>query len=185
MTVTEPRAGIVGYWDRFIGPGATRAEQSLIIAAALTGALAQWIHSVRIQPDASIWLHLLAAVLMFDILGGVIANATASARRWYHRPGQGARHHLGFIALHGLHLALVAALYRGGDWSWFAMAYAAVLCGATAVVALPAYLKRPMALLLVSAVVIADTFWLAPTPLLPWFLPLLFLKLLYSHLVPD
>ena len=185
MTPIEPRTGLAGYWDRLIGPGATTAEQGLIAVVALGGALAQWIAGRQLQPDGAIWLHLLAALLMLDVLGGVVANATASARRWYHRPGQGARQHLAFIALHGLHLALVAAVFRSGDGVWFVIVYTALMCGAALTVALPTHLKRPTALALVSALVILESFWLTPTALLPWFLPLLFLKLMYSHLVPD
>ncbi|MFZ0613588.1 MAG: hypothetical protein WAM73_15220 [Desulfobacterales bacterium] len=55
-------------------------------------------------------------MLAFDIVGGVTTNATSSAKRWYHRSGQTALNHMGFIALHLLHIFLVAWLFRKLDY---------------------------------------------------------------------
>ncbi|MGB6298936.1 MAG: hypothetical protein WBF90_22540 [Rivularia sp. (in: cyanobacteria)] len=58
----------------------------------------------------------------FDLVGGVITNATSSAKRWFHRTGQTWQHHLAFVSIHIFHIFLVALLFRDSDWSFLAIA---------------------------------------------------------------
>ncbi len=44
--VPAPRSGLAGEWDRFIGPGATRAELALILGSALVGSAAVAIYAL-------------------------------------------------------------------------------------------------------------------------------------------
>ena len=106
----EPRTGWRGEFDRFMGPGATRAELALELGFAVLGGAAMLIYALTSFPLWSIIQIGVAVLLAFDIAGGVVTNATSSAKRWYHRAGQGARQHLQFVALHIVHVIIVAWL---------------------------------------------------------------------------
>jgi hypothetical protein len=122
--------------------------------------------------------------MALDLAGGVIANATTAAKRWYHRDGQRWWDHIGFVAVH-LYPFLVAWLFRGGDWGYALLTYGFLLLAAGAIVAVPLYLQRATALALYMAGLTLALVVVVPTPGLAWFLPLLYLKLLVSHLVRE
>ena len=129
----------------------------------------------------SLDLHLLG----FDLLGGVLTNATSAAKRWYHRPGQRWPQHLAFVSFHFVHVALVALLLRGGDWPFFLSVSGYLLGAVLLIVGCPLYLQRSIALGLYSLALLGNSYLFSPTPGLEWFLPLFFLKLLVSHLLHE
>lgn len=180
-----PRPGLSGQLDRFIGPGATAAEMVLQFVPAVAAAIAAPTYAMTLPIE---WTPLqlgLIAVLGFDFVGGVLTNATAAAKRWYHRPGQGWRQHLGFVLLHLVHIGLVALLFRGSDWSFFAGVSGYLLGASMLILSCPLYLQRPIALGLYVVALLGDRYCVTTTPGLEWFLPLLFLKLLVSHLLYE
>ena len=118
-------------------------------------------------------------------MGGVLTNATATAKRWHHRPGQGWQSHLSFVSLHMLHISLIALLFREGDGVFFAAVSSYLLLASMLILRSPLYLQRPIALGLYGLALLGDRYLLAPTPGLEWFLPLFFLKLLVSHLLKE
>jgi len=178
----QPRLGLAGAFDRFIGPGATRAEIAVELLAALSGAAVMLIYAATNLPQWSMVQVIVATLFAFDLAGGVVTNATVSAQRWYHREGQGFKQHFGFVAAHVLHLCVVAALFRSGEWR-YAIAWSIMLLGATAIVLIaPKNLRRAMALLATGAALAISLYGFAPTIGLEWFIPVLFLKLLVSHL---
>lgn len=184
-TPPPPREGLAGEWDKLIGPGATRAEQWLIVMPALIAPLLLLIHILSTDLDWSIVQIIVGAVLALDVTGGIIANATTAAKRWYHRPGQGTRQHLTFIALHGVHLLLVAWFFSGQDWLYFAIYFAYLLLAAWLIMRAPLYLRRSAALLGVSLALLLNAYLLPAVAGMEWFIPFLFLKLLLSHLLPE
>src|SRR5574337_1540630 len=101
-----PRPGLAGAPDRFIGPGATRAEIVLQFAIPAIAAILALLHARYIGVHWSAIQYVLCALLAFDIAGGIITNATSSAKRWYHRAGQGFRQHFRTVLLHLAHPAL-------------------------------------------------------------------------------
>jgi hypothetical protein len=115
----------------------------------------------------------------------VITNATATAKRWYHRPGQGWYQHLGFVAVHAVHIALVTWLFRGSDWLYFCVYYAYLLMASLVITRVQRYLQRPVALLLLVVALLLNIYGLLPTPDLEWFVRLFFLELLVSHLLKE
>ncbi|WP_206212317.1 hypothetical protein [Wenzhouxiangella sp. XN79A] len=126
--------------------------------------------------------YLLCAVLAFDIVGGIITNATSSGKRWYHRPGQGVRQHFGFVLVHLAHLAVVAWLFLSADWPWLATTGSFLLVAALAILVSPLYLQRPVAMAMYTGSVVLGLYVLASPPGMEWFLPLFYLKLLVAHL---
>jgi hypothetical protein len=180
-----PRPGWRGEIDRFLGPGITETELNLELDIAIIAGLGMWLYALTHQLAWSGWQIVIAVLLAFDLAGGVVTNATSTAKRWYHREGQSFRHHMTFIAVHGIHLALVAWLFRAGDWGWAGLWYAFLLGASALILAIPLYLRRPMALIAFVIGFLFHQYVGAPTPGLEWFIPVFLLKLLISHLLRE
>lgn len=180
----EPRPGLLGEWDKFIGPGTTLAENLLILVPSVVAAVALPIYASSTGLDWTWWQALVAGVLALDVTGGVTANATTAAKRWYHRPGQGWPEHMGFIAIHFVHPLLVVLVF-GGSTLWFGAIYGWLLLASVIVLASPRYLQRPVALLLYLVALLVAAFVESGVPGFGWLVPALFLKLLVAHLVPE
>jgi hypothetical protein len=184
----KPRAGLAGAWDQFVGPGATSREEwlQLLGGVALTIALLLLLY---LQGHFAQWstVQIIVVVLLaFDLFGGVITNATTAAKRWYHRAGQeGVRAHLPFIAVHGIHLLVIALLFRQADWAYFAVLYGYLLLAAVIIIRTPLYLQRPLAMTLFCGGLLLGVYVFPPAPGLEWFVPLFYLKLMISHLLKE
>jgi hypothetical protein len=180
-----PRRGWPGQWDSFIGPGATRAENALILGAALAAGVALPLYA-GLAGLGWTALQLLAGTLIAaDLAGGVVANAAAPAKAWYHRAGQGLRQHLAFILAHGAHLFVVAWLFRGMDWTFFAVYYGYLVGAALVVLLVPLYVQRPVAFLLYAGALVIHDYTVLPVAGLEWFVPIFFLKLLIAYLLRE
>lgn len=186
-TPPKPRPGLAGTWDKFIGPGATDAELWLQLGGglALTAVLTLPLISQRNALNWSTGQWLIFLLFAFDLSGGILTNATATAKRWYHRPGQRFIDHFGFVAVHGLHLLLVSWLFRDGDWVFVAVYYGYLLLGTAVILRSSLHLKRPIALLIYSGSLLLNSSYILPTTGLGWFIPFFFLKLLVAHLLPE
>ncbi len=181
----QPRSGLLGAWDSFIGPGATAAENILILAVSIAGTVLLLVYQANRQLNWTPLQVALVALLSLDLLGGVVANTTTATKRWYHRPGQTARDHLGFIAVHFIHLLLVAVLFRETDWGYFAVTYAYLMGAALVILRVPLYLQRPVAFSMYLGGVALGLYVFTPSLGLEWFLPVFYLKLLVGHLVIE
>lgn len=177
--IDEPR-----FWlDRLIGPGASRGEIVLQAAVAFLGL----VFAVAVAPaDWPVWKTVVAAVLAFDLAGGVVTTTTRPAKLWYHRPGQGRAAHLGFVAAHVVHVAVVALVFRPGfDGIYFGAVTAVLLAGAVAVEHASERLQRPVAATAWLMGLWLDLWLFTPTVGLAWFVPMFFFKLLVGHLLPE
>ncbi|MFZ6026170.1 MAG: hypothetical protein ACOYYS_00525 [Chloroflexota bacterium] len=181
----EPRSGLLGEWDKFVGPGQTRPEFWLIMLPAIAGGLALLCYARWQGLPWSFWQYLVGMLLAFDLVGGVATNATATAKRWYHRPGQTWRQHLGFIAVHAIQLFLVTWLFRNLDWAYFGAFYAYLLAASLMIIFSPLNLQRPVALLLVIGAVLLEDYGFPATRGMEWFVTVFFIKLLVSHLLKE
>ena len=178
----SPRSGWRGWVDRFVGPGATPAELWLQFAPALLVGLSVPIWAVLAQVGWSIPQMIVAGLLALDVVGGAVTNATLPAKRWYHRTGT---RHEGFVLSHGAQIFLVCWLFRQLDWVYFAFHYGALLAASAVIVRTPERLRRPTAFLLFSIILMASTTAFLPSDGMAWFVPLFFLKVLISHLLPN
>lgn len=181
----SPRNGLGGLVDRLTGPGATKAELLLQFVPPLVAMVAAPAYALTLPAQ---WTPLqlgLISLLALDLVGGVLTNATSTAKRWYHRPGQGWRQHLAFVSLHLIHVLLVGVLFRGGDWGFWLGTSGYLLGASILILRSPLYLQRPVALGLYGLSLLGDRYVVAPTPGLEWFVPFFFLKLLVSHLLPE
>ncbi|NES80973.1 MAG: hypothetical protein F6K10_05960 [Moorea sp. SIO2B7] len=181
----EPRTGLFGQWDKFVGPGATLTEQMISLVPAVFAALCITYYSYVSNLGWSLMQHIVAAIIAFDIVGGITTNATSSAKRWYHRSGQTAINHLGFVSIHILQIFLVSWLFRNLDIPYIIGVYLYLLFAASGILYVPLRIQRSVALLLVCGAILISEYVYSPTPGFEWFIPLLFIKLLVSHLTME
>ena len=181
----EPREGFSGYWDRFVGPGATAAETGLsMVAAAAAGVLAS-LSLRRKEPGYPAWKLALAGLISADLAGGEFTNSSSSGKRWYHREGVGFKRHLAFNAVHAAQILLVSRFYPSMNWRYFGVAYGQLMASTVAVGVTPLYLRRPVAFCMVCASVLTNGYFVDAPEGFEWFMPVLFLKLVAGHLLKE
>jgi len=180
-----PRTGLLGELDKFIGPGATPAELWIQAIFTLGATTALLIYARVAELDWTPLQLTLGALLALDMAGGISTNATSAAKRWYHRAGQGFRQHVGFVALHLVHIFLVAWFFRALDWPFFGLFASYLLIATIFILRTPLYLQRPLAFGLFAIAILLNQYAVTPTLGLEWFVPLLFFKLLVSHLLRE
>jgi hypothetical protein len=181
---------MLGQLDTFIGPGATTAEIILQFGASFLIGFGCWFAYNQAQsPPQQSWNYrdTIVLFLSIDMIGGVVTNATSSAKRWYHRSSQTKWDHTTFVMMHALQIFVVAYFFASTDWKiYFGIVYGGLLLSSVILVyAVPLYLQRPTALALVAGTIPLSLSNHTMTPGLEWFLPLLFLKLLVSHLTYE
>lgn len=179
------RTGVPGLLDKFIGPGATKAELALQLALPALAAIIAPFYASNVVESWSWLQYTVCSLLAFDIAGGVVTNGTSSAKRWYHRQGQGFKQHMGFISLHLFHLAVVSWLFLSFDISWFLISGVCLLISSVVILTVPQYLQRPVAFAVYAFALLIALYALAMPEGLEWFLPLFYFKLLVSHLPTE
>lgn len=178
-------------WEKFIGPGATKGEQTLMLlpTVLLTAGLLIMIPVQGIQWN--VWQYLVAGLMAFDLVGGVITNATSTAKRWYHRPGQGTAKHLQFVAVHIFQLFLITWAFNDLNWIYLISVYGYLMLSSWIILQVPLHLQRPLAFGIYTLTLMLHYSFLtsvegfASIPGLEWFIPVFFFKLLISHLLTE
>jgi hypothetical protein len=182
---TEPRRGIAGTWDRFMGPGATSQEEIVqAIFGLAISALCVVLFWLGDGFDKGWLLIAIAIIVALDLGGGIVTNATAAAKRWYHRPARTWWARIGFVAVHLVHVAAVAAA-TGSGFSFFVLSATFLLASALIIVTVPLYLQRPVAFGLTAVGLLLSLLPWFSIESFEWFLPLLWVKLLLAHLVRE
>ncbi|MFX0044985.1 MAG: hypothetical protein ACFE8Z_03990 [Candidatus Hermodarchaeota archaeon] len=181
----EKGKGLSRIVDELIGPGATRAEIVLVLTAGFLGGCSLIVYQFYAGLGWDLIQIAVAAFIAFDIAGGVVANSTSTAKRWYHREEQGPRQHLGFIVVHFIHPLLIAVFFLSLDWFYFAAVYGFLIAASLILVVTPLYLKRPMSVTLFSLGLLMSLYVVVSVPGLEWFIPLFYLKLIVGHMVHE
>jgi hypothetical protein len=178
--------------DLAVGTGATTAERALTWVTGSIGAAVYVTLGISGVLPWSWWQLLIAAVVAFDVAGGVVANTLNSCKRFFHAPPTGAeprwvplfRNELFFAALH-VHPIIVAAFLPEGRLLtgvfWYVLLQLCVLVVRT----VPLYLKRPVSFLLISIAVIVELYLMPFSTAFAWLVPFLFLKIVYGHGVRE
>lgn len=168
--------------DRMIAPGATRGEVTIGFSSAFGGAALAF--GLAVHADYSFIAILVITLVAFDMFGGAVVNATGAAKLWYHRRGRTSAHHLGFVAIHVQPFLLAWAV---PDFTWLAASiiYCLALVGALVVTAAPPLLRRPIAFGATAFAIVCATSMLTIPHALAWFAPVLLIKLLLAHLLPE
>ncbi|PZG38071.1 hypothetical protein C1I98_24815 [Spongiactinospora gelatinilytica] len=168
--------------DMLVAPDATRGETVTAYATAVAGAALVAVIGSRAGHAWPVVAFL--ALAGFDLFGGTVVNATASAKRRFHRPGRTARHHFLFVAGH-VHPFLMALLVPGFGWGAAVAVYGLVVTGALGVLATSAVLRRPVAFAVAALASTVSVTLLAIPVEVAWFAPVLFGKLLLGHILPE
>ncbi len=166
-----------------MGPGKTRAESTVEYIGGAVCVILLVTYCWTRSPDRSVVEVGALAVIACDLVGGVLTNATNSAKRWYHRTGS-SRGRLAFIAVHTVHLAVVGFLLLG-DPAWFVANTLLLLGSALLIESVQAALRRPVAMAAYMTVFLINLIAFPVPALLAWFVPLFYLKLLICHLIPE
>lgn len=183
--VPASRSGFKGKIDSFIGPGATSAEKNIqSYIPLLAGGLLIFSAYVG-EFDWHLSQYLVALILTLDMVGGVITNATASAKRWYHREGEGFKQHMAFIMVHFVQLGFFSGFFLDFNLVWIALVGGYMLFASTLILLTPLYLQRPVALTLYCVSLLLSLYVFESVAGLEWFLPVFYLKLLISHLLKE
>lgn len=177
-----PRSGIAGLEDHLLGPGASGPERLLVWCVTIISPLVLILVVNLSQANWSLLQQVLGAIIIADLAGGVIANSTASGKRWWHRPGQGFKQHLLFNALH-LHPIVIAYFFLDGDWSYLYVNYGYLLLASVVLFTIQIDLQRPVALLSTCLIIVVNTL-IFPLEL-AWFAVFYFMKLLVAHNVKE
>jgi len=178
----KPREGGLGSWDKFVGPGATSAEEYIQIGVGALIALGcVFIFWVERGTSASVLQWVFVVFLALDIGGGIVTNSTSAAKRWYHRQGHGMSKHMTFIGAHLIHIGLVALLFSTQPIMYAAVVSLLVLACAIIVLVAPLYLQRPIAVGLTMFIILIAQLPLFDMAGLNWFVPALMLKLILGH----
>ncbi|WP_394246803.1 hypothetical protein [Vibrio profundi] len=183
--IPKARDGFRGKLDKFIGPGATSAEKNLQGYLPLIAGAAMLFYAWSTPLSWTLTQYVVAALLTIDMLGGVITNATSSAKRWFHREGEGFKQHMSFIGTHFIQLGLFSWAFLDLNWGWIALAGGYVMLASCLILLTPLYLQRPVALILYSVSILLSLYVLETVPGLEWFLPIFYLKLLVSHILKE
>lgn len=177
---SKPRSGLDGVVDHLLGPDATFNERVLVLAAA--GGL-----TIATILTAGTWTTLqyaVAVLVAIDLGGGVVANATRSAKTWFHREDRSPLRQLTFVAGH-VHPFALSVVFAPIDPLYGGVVYGFVLVSGAVVLWMPYTLKRPLAFLAVTSLLVLDTVLFSLPDALGWFVPVFGLKLLVGHLVPE
>jgi hypothetical protein len=178
----EPRKWAIG--DKLLGPGYTRAELALTLLTGLGCAIAALVLALRDEGDFSWWQLAMVGIVAFDLGGGIPANATGCAKRWWFRPGQGFWAHFRFNAAH-VHPFLFAWVFHQVSWAYAGFVWGTVVVGTLAVLLAPKYLQRPLGLSVVAGALALQMLLDGPPMTFAWLAPVLWLKLIASHAVYD
>ncbi|MFF8831869.1 hypothetical protein [Streptomyces sp. NPDC015131] len=182
MRATGPMTAVRWLDAQLVAPQADRGERIVCYAGALAGTV--FAVTLALHSRYAVLPLTVVAVVAFDLFGGTVVNATRSAKRRFHRPGRTARHHFAFVAVHVQPFAL-ALLVPGFGWAAAGVVYGVTLGGAAVVLAAPPDLRRPVAFAAAAlAITAASTMAEIPREL-AWFAPVLVIKLLLAHLLPE
>lgn len=178
VVVGRIRDWIRTQWHDFVGPEATRTDNTVTLTLAAVGGLAA--HRLS-RHDLSTGDELVLDGLAGDLWGGAWANNSRACARWYERPGQTDRDHLKFAVLH-LHPVAYAWIDRHDRATpvvWAAAHYGYLLAATLLIRSRPRH-RRLLGVLTTAGGVALDRA-LGPSSAAPWFAPVFYAKLLLGH----
>jgi len=183
--VPQSREGFNGKMDRLIGPGATRAEKNIQSYVPLIAGVMLIFYAYEAKLNWNLLQYIGAVLLTIDMAGGIITNATSSAKRWYHREGEGVKEHMSFICIHFIQLVLFSWLFLDFNLWWISSVGAYMVLASCFILLTPLYLQRPVAMIFYSMSLLLSLYVFESASGLEWFLPIFYLKLLICHLLKE
>ncbi len=179
----RPREGMLGVWDRVVGPGAARWEMAGTVGFAAAAALLAPILLQRQRPAASSLELAVASAIGKDLGGGVWRAETPSSKQWHYRPESGRLARVG-IAAAQVHPVLAEAASGRGQWRSAVIAHSTLVAGAALLELTPAERRRSTAISLYAAWLGAILVAAPPPPGYAWMPALLGYKQLVGEGTP-
>ena len=174
---SDPRPGLPGLIDRYLGPDATTLD-GLRVGIAALGGLLLGLLTVPAPPAE----RLLLALLTAELCAGLMAALNHAGKSWIHRPARRLPRLLLFVALQTIPMALFIWLFRGQDLALLGNAVALLFLGGAAVLITPSAWQRAIGLLLLLGVLFALQHFHSQAPAAAWFLPLVYTRTFLAHL---
>lgn len=183
-----------GSSDLSFGTGASTTEKALGYLGGVVGLVLYTYFFLKQIYPWNYWQYILATVLAFDVAGGLVCNCLNSCKRFYSSPLQSTetsllvrllKKHWIFTMIH-IH-PIIIHLCFGSSHSWFygLFWYFALQFSAFIVTNIPLYLQRPTAMLFCLISLILNYYIILPIQGLEWFIPAIFIKIVYGHLVQE
>lgn len=177
---SKPRSGLDGFIDHLVGPDASFTERVLVVGAALGLTTA----TLLTAGNWSTLQYAVSVLIALDLGGGVVANATHSAKTWFHRDDRSTLRRFAFVTGH-VHPFAISIVFAPIDPFFGGVVYAFVVATGGFILWTPNTLKRPVAFTAVTALIVLDQLFFTLPDGLGWFIPVFALKLLVGHLVPE
>ncbi|TVS18586.1 MAG: hypothetical protein EA417_02925 [Gammaproteobacteria bacterium] len=176
-THPEPRPGMAGLVDRYLGPGATPLDRVRVMLAGGGGALLGLL-----TVPAPLTERLLLGLLAAELCAGLMAALNHAGKAWIHRPHR----RQGRMALHvGYQCLILGAfiwLYRGQDVELLQNAAGLLIAASISIMVTPRPAQRAVGLVALLAVMFAIQQWHGLPTAAAWFLPLFFARTFLAHL---
>ncbi|MCH8571959.1 hypothetical protein LSI54_11415 [Nesterenkonia sp. AY15] len=168
-------------WAEFVGPEATRANNTLAVSSGIIGLFYSYRSAKR--AGAGRFSQTALGALALDLFGGAYVNNTRACVRWYERAGQGAREHCAFAALH-VHPLIVGAVdqrigERSNGVSWASAHYGYMMLATAITRSCPSRRRSLGAILTVGGLLLDHA--LRRSAVAPWFAWTYYPKLLLGH----
>jgi len=130
--------------------------------------------------------------IAFDISGGMVCNSLNSCKRFYHstlskKEGKKEvifKNHLLFSSFH-IHPIIAWLIFDINYWIYGVIWYVIFMIAVIMVIRTPLYLKRPISMLLILIAIMLNCYIIAPLTGFEWLMPVLFIKIIYGHLVKE
>ena len=180
----EIRDDIFGFWDKFIGPGATTSENVLILIPGIIAGFFEVLYAYYKNLQWSCYQNILGFLITFDIVSGAIANSTNVLKRWYHREGRKFKDHLIFALVH-IYPILLGWLFKNNDWIYGITLYSYFVVSSIIVLLVPLYMKRPTATLLTIISIFISFYVFNPVKGFEWLYTVLFIKIINGNLIRE
>ncbi|MFS0881259.1 hypothetical protein CHH83_12180 [Bacillus sp. 7586-K] len=180
-----------GKTNLLFGTGANASERMIVWASSFVVPLfflyAYFFKELQLTP-LQLVIGLFVAV---DIGGGMVANSLNSCKRFYHSLNKSEskiermyKNHFLFSCLH-IHPIIIWLVFDPSNWEngliWYGLFITAVLF----VLKAPLYLKRPISMLMILLAIMINEYALYAIPGFGWLMPVLFIKIIYGHLVKE
>jgi hypothetical protein len=176
-----------------VGTGATRTEKILGWGSCfiVPGILILANHRTEVLSN-DMFLLALTLFLAFDVGGGVVCNSLNSCKRFYHSPvrseegiiGRILKNHFLFSLFH-IHPILVWGLFLKESIAWGVLWYILLNISSMVISKVPLYIKRPVSMAIIMLAIMMNQYFIPPVNGFEWLMPLLFIKIVYSHMVME
>lgn len=178
--------------DLALGNGANKQEKILGWASCLVIPLFLLFYVNKEHIEWNYIQLIIAIIVAFDIGGGMVCNSLNSCKRFYHSNSNTnekkyiyiIKNHLVFSSLH-IHTIIVWLVFDINNWINGFIWYFLLMISVISVNWAPLYIKRPLSMLIILFSIMINLYIIKPVIGFEWLVPVLFIKIVYGHLVRE